>query len=40
MRWKNANFGLPAASVGAPAFGTIRSAQAGRAIQIAARIAF
>jgi hypothetical protein len=38
--FNNTNFGLPAASVGAPAFGTIRSARAGRAIQIAARIAF
>ncbi len=35
-----ANFGLPAASVGVPAFGTIRSARAARAIQFAARITF
>ncbi|MBS1829485.1 MAG: carboxypeptidase regulatory-like domain-containing protein [Acidobacteria bacterium] len=34
------NFGLPAASVGAPAFGTIRSARAARAVQLAARITF
>ncbi len=38
--FNNTNFGLPAASVGAPAFGTIRSASAGRAVQLAARITF
>jgi hypothetical protein len=38
--FNNTNFGLPAASVGAPAFGTIRSARAARAIQLAARIKF
>jgi hypothetical protein len=36
----NTNFGLPAATVGAPSFGTIRTAAPGRAVQVAARITF
>lgn len=38
--FNHANFGLPGASVAAPAFGTIRSARSGRAVQLAARITF
>jgi hypothetical protein len=38
--FNNTNFGLPAASAGAPAFGTIRSARGARAIQLAGRITF
>lgn len=38
--FNNTNWGLPAASVGVPAFGTIRSAAAARSIQLAARLTF
>lgn len=38
--FNHANFGLPAATVNAPAFGTIRSARPGRSIQLAARVTF
>jgi hypothetical protein len=38
--FNKANFGLPAHSVGVPAFGTINSAQAGRSTQLALRLEF
>jgi len=36
----HANFGLPGATLGAPGFGVISSANAGRAVQLGLRIAF
>jgi hypothetical protein len=38
--FNRANFNLPAHSAGVPAFGIINSAQAGRSVQIAARVEF